>query len=186
MAVVKTISGTSLLDKITQKYKLRLYETPIGFKHICALMRKKSILIGGEEGGGIGFKNYIPERDGILAGLLLAEMMIANNKSLSALLKDMEAEFGSFVYLRKDIHYPAQSKGKVKQRLSLLRRQKKFGKVRIVKVKDYDGVKFYLADGSWILFRLSGTEPLIRIYAETESERKTRQLIAKGSRWIKN
>ncbi|MBN3038703.1 MAG: phosphoglucomutase/phosphomannomutase family protein [Candidatus Omnitrophica bacterium] len=184
-AIVKTISGTSLLDKIAKKYHLKIYETPIGFKHISELMQKKNILIGGEEGGGIGVKDYIPERDGILCGLLLVECMIARNMSLAGLLKDMEDEFGSFVYLRKDLRCPAEKKKLVRVRLADLSKKRSFAGIRVDKVKDYDGLKFYLADGSWILFRLSGTEPLLRIYAEAENRAKTKSLIANGKEILK-
>jgi len=92
--VVQTICGTVLVDKICEKYGLHMHETPVGFKYICDLMRERDILIGGEEAGGIGFKNYIPERDGILSGLLILEMMAHRNKSLTAILKEIEAEYG--------------------------------------------------------------------------------------------
>jgi alpha-D-glucose phosphate-specific phosphoglucomutase len=183
-AVVKTISGTTLLNLIAKKYKLKVYETPVGFKHISNLMQKKNILIGGEEAGGIGFKNYLPERDGILAGLLLLEMLIANNKSLTALLKEMQREFGNFLYLRKDFRCASRQKPKVRARLASLRKQKTFAGTKINRVKDYDGLKFYLASGSWILFRLSGTEPVLRIYAESSSLAKTRRLISAGEKYF--
>ncbi|GAH12649.1 unnamed protein product, partial [marine sediment metagenome] len=181
-AVVKTIAGTSLLERIAKKYKLKIYETPVGFKHIAELMLKKDILIGGEEAGGIGFKNYLPERDGILAGLLLLEMMLAENKSITALLKETEKEFGRYFYLRKDLKCPPHDKDKVRARLANLRKRKSFLRIKINKVEAYDGLKFYLVDGSWILFRLSGTEPLLRIYAESSSLTKTRRLIAEGAK----
>ncbi|MFC1631976.1 phosphoglucomutase/phosphomannomutase family protein [Candidatus Omnitrophota bacterium] len=184
--LVKTISGTSLIDKIAQKYHLRVYNTPVGFKHISDLMQKKDILIGGEEGGGIGFKNYLPERDGILGGLLLLEMLIAENKSLEDLLKDTAAEFGSFVYLRKDLHSRQQDKSKIRAKLQALRRRKTFFNLKIAKIEDYDGLKFCLVEGSWILFRLSGTEPILRIYAESSSLTKTKALISEGTKWIRN
>jgi len=181
-AVVKTIAGTSLLERIAKKYKLKIYETPIGFKHISRLMQKKNILIGGEEAGGIGFKNYLPERDGILAGLLLLEMLIARNEPLAALLKALQKEFGSYSYLRKDLRCPSRDRDKVRARLLKLRKQETFLDAKIRRVKDCDGLKFYLDDGSWILFRLSGTEPLLRIYAESDKTTKTRKLIAEGAR----
>ncbi|MFH1046646.1 MAG: phosphoglucomutase/phosphomannomutase family protein [Candidatus Omnitrophota bacterium] len=180
--VVKTISGTALLDKIAEKYKLALYETPIGFKHIARLMREKDILIGGEEGGGMGFKGYLPERDGILAGLLLVEMMVAQQASLADLLAAMEGEFGSYVYLRKDIHLSQRSKERLTVQLARMRDYNTFKGLKIVAKKDYDGVKLCLQDGSWILFRLSGTEPLLRIYAESSSILKTKELINAGKK----
>lgn len=181
-AVVKTIAGTALLERIAKKYKLKIYETPIGFKHISRLMQKKNILIGGEEAGGIGFKNYLPERDGILAGLLLLEMLIARNKPLTALLKALQKEFGRYFYLRKDLKCPPCDKDKVKTKLTNLRKRRSFLRIKINKVKDCDGLKFYLAGGSWVLFRLSGTEPLLRIYAESDNTTKTRKLIAEAKK----
>jgi len=181
-AVVKTIPGTALLERIAKKYKLKIYETPVGFKHISRLMESKNILIGGEEAGGIGVKNYLPERDGILAGVLLLEMMIANGKTLAGLLEDMQREFGSCVYLRKDIKCLSVDRLKIRQRLASLRKKKSFFGTTIRRIKDYDGLKFSLADGSWILFRLSGTEPVVRIYAESSSLSRTKKLIAEGAR----
>ena len=181
-AVVKTIAGTALLERIAKKYKLKIYETPIGFKHISRLMQKKNILIGGEEAGGIGFKNYLPERDGILAGLLLLEMLLAENKSIAALLKETEKEFGRYFYLRKDLQCSPHDKDKVKARLINLGKRKSFFRIKVNKVKAHDGLKLCLAGGSWVLFRLSGTEPLLRIYAESDSLVKTRSLITEGAR----
>jgi len=181
-ALVKTIAGTAFIDAIAKKYRLKVYETPVGFKHISYLIQRKNILIGGEEAGGIGFKNYLPERDGILAGLLLLEMLIAQNKSFADLLKSAQQEFGSFVYLRKDLKCSPLKKPKVRAALTRMRKRKVFSGVRIKKVKDYDGLKFCLADGSWILFRLSGTEPALRIYAESSSLARTKKLIADGQK----
>jgi alpha-D-glucose phosphate-specific phosphoglucomutase len=185
-AVVKTIAGTALLERIAKRYRLKVYETPVGFKHISGLMQKKDILIGGEEAGGIGFKKYIPERDGILAGLLLLEMMIDQGKSLAALLQEVENEFARFVYLRKDLKCTPNQRPKVRKRLTRMRRQRSFCGIAIAKIKDYDGLKFCLNDSSWILFRLSGTEPILRIYAESGSATKTRRLIAEGAKILKN
>lgn len=184
-AVVKTVAGTSLLERITKKYGLKIYETPIGFKHISDLMQKKDVLIGGEEAGGIGFKNYLPERDGILSGLLLLEALLANKKTITALLQDLEKEFGRYVYLRRDIKCLSAQKEKVRSALAKMRRRKVFLGSRIKKIKEYDGLKFYLASESWILFRLSGTEPVLRIYAESDSISKTKTLIAEGVRLLK-
>ncbi|UCB57662.1 MAG: phosphoglucomutase/phosphomannomutase family protein [Candidatus Omnitrophota bacterium] len=183
-AVVKNIAGTSLIERIAAKYKLKVYETPVGFKHISALMQRKNILIGGEEAGGIGFKDYLPERDGILGGLLLLEMMLSQKKSLKSLLEDTEDEFGSYFYLRKDIKCSLSGKNKIKTKLDKLRKKKTFLNKKITMIKDYDGLKFHLEDGSWILFRLSGTEPLLRIYAESSALAQTKRLIAQGGKAV--
>ncbi|MBN2097541.1 MAG: phosphoglucomutase/phosphomannomutase family protein [Candidatus Omnitrophica bacterium] len=183
-AVVKTIAGTSLIERIARKHRLPVYETPVGFKHISLLMQTKDILIGGEEAGGIGFKDYLPERDGILAGLLLVEMLIAQKKSISALLKALHQEFGPACYLRRDLRCLAKEKVAVKTKIAALRRLKNFLGEKITKIKDYDGLKFYLASGSWILFRLSGTEPLLRIYAEAQSLSRAKELLKEGRRLV--
>lgn len=184
-AVAKNIAGTSLIERIAAKYKLKVYETPVGFKHISGLMQRKNILIGGEEAGGIGFKDYLPERDGILGGLLLLEMMLVQEKSLKSLLEDMEDEFGSYFYLRKDIKCLLHDKNKIKTKLDKLRKKKTFLSKKITLIKDYDGLKFYLEDESWILFRLSGTEPLLRIYAESSTLLQTKRLIAQGGKIVR-
>lgn len=182
--VVKTISGTALLEQIAQKYNLKVYETPVGFKHISSLMETEDILIGGEEGGGIGVKNYLPERDGLLAGLLLLEMMLVNNKPIAELLKEMAGEFGQYVYLRKDITYTLNEKPEITAKFEGIRNLKTFAGQEVAKVKDYDGIKLCLANGEWILFRLSGTEPLTRIYAESSSREETERLIEAGKKLL--
>lgn len=178
-AVAKTISGTSSINKIAAHYKLKCYETPVGFKHICKLMLENNILIGGEESGGIGFKNYMPERDGMLSGLLLLQMMAYRNKGLIDIMNSVEKRFGSFRYLRADAHIKEDAKRRLNQRLRSHPLKDLLGK-RIVETKTYDGTKFIASDGSWLLLRLSGTEPIIRIYAESNDISRTRKLIAFG------
>lgn len=177
--VVKTVSGTSLLERIAKKHKLRLHETPVGFKHICKIMRHNDVLIGGEESGGIGFKNYIPERDGVLSGLLLMEMMAARKKSISRILKDIEKEYGSFFTKRIDIEYPEEKKRKIMGALKGLPPAELLGK-KVTGIKSSDGIKFLCEDDSWLLFRLSGTEPILRIYAEANTDKGVNSLLALG------
>lgn len=177
--VVKTIVGTNMLDNITQKFGLKLYETPVGFKYISQLMLKEDILVGGEEAGGIGFKNYIPERDGTLAGLLLLEMMSYRKKSIDKILKGMEAEFGRYYYLREDL----KLKG-LDADIQKFKDIKKLLDKGVVKVKDYDGIKLIASDGSWLMFRPSGTEPIMRIYAESKSLNRTKELLKFGRSMI--
>lgn len=178
-AVAKTISGTSLINKIAAHYKLKLYETPVGFKHICKLMLEDNILIGGEESGGIGFKNYMPERDGMLSGLLLLEMMACRKQGIIDIMNSVEKRFGIFRYLRADAHIKEDAKKKLLQRLKKNPFNDLLGK-RIVETKIYDGTKFIASDGSWLLLRFSGTEPIIRIYAESNDLARTRKLIGFG------
>ncbi|MDD5679987.1 MAG: phosphoglucomutase/phosphomannomutase family protein [Candidatus Omnitrophica bacterium] len=177
--VVQTICGTVLIDKICEKYGLKMHETPVGFKYICDLMRTKDILIGGEEAGGIGYKNYIPERDGILSGLLILEMMAYRNKSLKDILKGIEKEYGSFYYKRIDTKYPDDLKPKLMAMLKNTPPKEIMGK-KVVDVKSYDGVKLVLEDKSWLLLRLSGTEPILRIYAESSTDAKALKMLDIG------
>jgi len=173
--VVKTIVGTTLIDKITKQLNLRLFETPVGFKYISALMEKENVLVGGEEAGGIGFKGYIPERDGTLAGLLLLEMMIYRNKTMLEILNEMEDRFGRYYYLREDLKLQAPS-----SKLQDLQKIKRILGKDVVEVKDYDGIKLICSDGSWLMFRTSGTEPLIRVYAESGGLKRSKKLIEFG------
>lgn len=166
--VVKTISTTLLIDRIVTKLGLRLYETPVGFKHICELMLKGDILIGGEESGGVGIKNHIPERDGILSGLFLLEMMALEGSSINELLHSMEEEFGKLYYKRLDWSLPEEGRGLIK----MLRGSPPntiAGKA-VLDIKGYDGLKFILEGNSWLLLRPSGTEPVLRVYVEAPSQ----------------
>jgi len=179
--VVQTICGTVLINRICEKYGLLMHETPVGFKYICDLMRSRDILIGGEEAGGIGFKNYIPERDGILSGLLVLEMMAYRNKKLSTILQDMKKEYGSHYYRRIDTRYPSNLKRKLMHFLKSSPPAKILGK-KVVDVESYDGVKFILEDESWLLLRFSGTEPILRIYAEAASDKRAFKMLDAGKR----
>lgn len=178
-AVAKTISGSFLIDEIAGAYKLKLYETPVGFKHICELMCSDDVLIGGEESGGIGFKNYVPERDGTLAGLLLLEMMAHRKKSIRQILGDMEKRFGKFCQQRIDMEYPDKKKTALFSRLKEKPPASLLDK-KIVEIKTYDGVKFICEDKSWLLFRASGTEPILRIYCEGRSGTDVKKLLNLG------
>jgi len=178
--IIKTIAGSTLQDNVAKHYSLKLYETPVGFKYISDLMVKKNIVIGGEEAGGIGFKNYIPERDGTLAGLLLLEMLAYRKRTFKKIVKEMESKFGRYFYLRGDL----KLKGKAPDVHRLKSTEKLLGK-KVVEVKDYDGVKLVCEDESWLMFRASGTEPLVRVYAEAKSLAKSKRLIALGQKLIK-
>lgn len=179
--VVQTICGTILIDKICEKYGLKMHETPVGFKYICELMRSRDILIGGEEAGGIGFKNYIPERDGILSGLLVLEMMAYRRASLPKILEKIEKEYGSFYYRRVDIEYPDENKKKLIDTLKSSPPDKLLNK-RVVEIKIYDGIKFILEDKSWLLLRLSGTEPILRIYSEAPTDKMALKILEVGKK----
>lgn len=177
--VVKTIVGSNMLDNITSKLDLKLFETAVGFKYISELMINDDVLVGGEEAGGMGFKNYIPERDGSLAGLLLLEMMIQRKKPISRILKEMEKEFGRYYYVKdsielKHLNVDIREFSAVKELL---------GK-KVVEVKDNDGVKLICSDSSWLMFRGSGTEPIMRVYAESKSQVQAKKLLELGKKMI--
>lgn len=177
--VVKTISTTLLINRIASKLGLRVHETPVGFKHICELMLKGDILIGGEESGGIGIKNHIPERDGILAGLLLLEMMAFEKKTLPELLDSMSEEFGWLYYRRVDYNLlPGEGKRLIEtlrgSPINIIAGRK------VLDIQGYDGLKFILEGDSWILLRPSGTEPVLRVYVEAPSQEEVDQIIDFG------
>ena len=169
--IVKTIAGTTMIDHITQFLKAKLYETPVGFKYISNLMETQDILVGGEEAGGMGGKGYIPERDGTMAGLLLLEMMVYRNKDILEILNETEKQFGRYYYLREDLHLDTRIEPKKENLPGELLGQK------VTQVKDYDGIKLIFQDESWLMFRASGTEPIMRIYAEARSLARAKKLL---------
>ena len=173
--VVRAFNTTKMLDRIAAKYGRRLLECSIGYKHIADLMMEREIVMGGEESGGIGYGRYIPERDGVLNCLLLANVMAEEGKPLGQLVADLQREFGPHYYGRRDMHIPDP----VKQ--SAIRRAHadstvSLARYPILKKEGLDGIKFFLDAPSpdhgaeaWVLFRASGTEPLLRVYAEAAS-----------------
>lgn len=173
--IVKTIAGTTMIDNIAKFLGVKLYETPVGFKYISNLMEKEDIVAGGEEAGGMGVKGYIPERDGTVAGLLLLEMMVYRNKDILKILNDVEKQFGRYYYVREDLHLNKQFDLK-KDILP-----KEILGEKVIQVKDYDGIKLICADESWLMFRGSGTEPIMRVYAEAKNLTKAKKILAFGS-----
>lgn len=178
--VVKTICGTTLIDNIAKKLGLKLYETPVGFKYISDIMVSERIIAGGEEAGGIGLQDYIPERDGSLAGLLLLEMMVYEKKDIKRIMVEMEKEFGSYHYERLDLKIDKDAYDE-----DHIKKQKKLLGKKVIGVKDFDGVKLIAEDESWLMFRPSGTEPLVRIYSEAKSVTRAKQLIKFGQSLLK-
>lgn len=177
--VIQTICGTFLIEKICKKYGLKMHETPVGFKYICDLMLKEDILIGGEETGGVAFKNSIPERDGILSGLLMLEMMAVRKKKILDILKAVDKEYGTYEYRRLDVKYPDDKKAKLMDMLKTKAPAEVAGK-KVVEIKSPDGYKFICEDRSWLMLRLSGTEPILRIYAEASNEKKALAILEFG------
>ena len=178
-SVVTTISNTALIYKVARKLGLKVHETPIGFKYICDIMRRENVLIGGEESGGIGFQNYLYERDGMLSALLLMQMMAMRQQSFDQILRAVEKEYGKLYYVRNDLSYPNELKPKLFEWLKNKPPQSYDGHV-VKETKSQDGVKFILDDDSWLLFRLSGTEPILRIYSEATSQKLAESLVQQG------
>jgi phosphomannomutase len=190
-AVTRAFNTTKMLDRICKKYGRELIEHGIGFKFVCDYMLEREILMGGEESGGIGFQRHLPERDGLLNALLLANVMAEENKTLGELVADLQAEYGEHQYGRIDLHIPDDVKNQAIARArSLQPGDPAIAGMPILRQETLDGVKFYLdnpeaatmpnAAETWILFRASGTEPLMRIYTESCSRESVATLLEAG------
>jgi phosphomannomutase len=164
-AIVKTVSTTRMVDLLAKKFGLELFETPIGFKYICEMMLERDILMGGEESGGLGVKGHIPERDGILLGLLLLEAVAVSGKGLRQLLDETMDDIGHFYYQRIDRRIEATAKERLIAQLRSHPPTEIDGQ-RVVATNFSDGFKFIFENGDWLLIRPSGTEPVLRLYSE--------------------
>jgi phosphomannomutase len=178
--VVRTVSTTRMIDRLAKKHDLPVFETPVGFNHIADYMLKQDILIGGEESGGISFRGHIPEGDGILMGLMMVELIAHSGTSLYELVEDLLKEVGPAFYQRNDLrlNHPV-SKERMTQHL-VNNAPSTIGGETVVDIKTVDGVKYLLADDSWLLIRPSGTEPVLRVYAEGRSSDMLQALIGFG------
>jgi phosphomannomutase len=174
--IVKTFSTTRLIERVAQTLGATLHETPIGFKYVADLMLTRKILVGGEESGGIGFGSFMPERDGILSGLLVAECAAYYKLPLSEIIANMEAEFGALHYDRRDLHRPMDRCARLIDRVRASELNDVFGP-RFANREEKDGVKLNFEDGTWILFRKSGTEPIIRIYCESPDSARVQEML---------
>ena len=178
--VVRTFSQSVLLRRIAAAEGLKIFETPIGFKYIADLMLREDILIGAEESGGIGVRGHLPERDGILNSLLLLEAVVAAGRTPTELVREMHREFGEFYYDRRDLHTDVARGLSLVAELASAPPPAAAG-FEVTGVERTDGTKLLFADESWLLFRQSGTEPVLRIYSEATSKEKVRQLLDAGS-----
>ena len=177
--MIKALTTTSMVDKMCAKHGIELVETGVGFKYIAAEMIKGNVILGAEESGGIGFPGHVPERDGILAGLMLLELLAVEKTSINKLLARLEKEYGPHRYARIDTHFPLEKRAAL---MAFCKNNPpaKLLKSPVVDVKSYDGVKFVAQDGSWLMLRGSGTEPILRIYAESSSDRAAQTLLKLG------
>jgi phosphomannomutase len=181
-AVVRTVSTTRMIDRLAARYGLKLYETPVGFNHIADYMMSEDVLIGGEESGGISFKGHIPEGDGPAMGLLLVEIISAMRKSLHGLVEDLLDDVGPAYYERADLRlsHPV-SKSEMTDFLTN-KAPAEIGEQKIIEISNRDGVKYITADDSWLLIRPSGTEPVLRVYAEGRNQQMVKDLLGYGKR----
>lgn len=178
--VVRTVSTTRMVDRLCQKYGLPLVETPVGFSHIADLMMKGDVLIGGEESGGISINGHIPEGDGVLMSLLVLEIVAASGKTLGQLFDELEEEVGPTFYARTDLRLKrAVQKSEMVRRLSE-DAPKQIAGMNVSEVSTIDGAKYIMEDESWLLIRPSGTEPVLRVYAEARSQEAQSGLLAYG------
>lgn len=174
--IAKTFSVTKLIDALANKFNRKLHEVPIGFKYICELMLEQNILIGGEESGGIGTSLYLPERDATVSALLLAELMAWHGKSLGELIARLHKEFGEHHYGRIDLDVRRAQKEKAIAHFSS-DKLKQFDGWSVQRRENLDGIKLYLGDIGWVMVRASGTENLLRIYAETAKTETTQEVL---------
>jgi alpha-D-glucose phosphate-specific phosphoglucomutase len=180
--VGKSVATTNMINALAQHHKVELHETPVGFKYIGELIKQDKIAIGGEESAGLSIRHHVPEKDGILAGLLCCEMVAKRGKSLNAQLKQLFAQVGSFYPQRENFRLTQEVKEKFTGKLGSEPREF-FGR-KIKEVVRTDGLKLVFEDGSWVCYRLSGTEPVVRVYAEAGGQKDLEKLSAAAKQWI--
>jgi len=180
--VGKSVATTNLINALAEKHKIELHETPVGFKYIGELIKQDKILIGGEESAGLSIRKHVPEKDGMLAGLLCCEMVARRGMSLGNQLAKLFADVGSFYPLRENFSLTPEVKAKFTEKLR--RDPSEFHGTKVAEVVRTDGLKLVLADGSWVCYRLSGTEPVVRVYSEARSKEDLAKLSAAAKAWI--
>ena len=174
--VVFTFSVTDKLKKMAEKFHLPYEITKVGFKYIAEIMTKEDVLVGGEESGGLAVKGHIPERDGIWVGLLVLEFMAKTGKTVKGLVQEVYDEVGAFAFERDDLHITEAQKQAVIAACNN-RSYKAFGSYKIIGVEDLDGWKFLFGDEKWVMIRASGTEPVLRVYAQAPTLAETRIML---------
>jgi phosphomannomutase len=177
--IVRTETSTVMANKLAALYNVPVVETSVGFKYVAPIMIKEKALIGGEESGGYGFRGHVPERDGLLAALYFLDLMVSLKKTPSELVNYLFKKVGPHYFDRWDLAFPDAARGEIIRRVKNSRPAALAG-TAVTRIDDFDGYKFSLVDGSWLLVRFSGTEPLLRIYAEAGSEARVNQLLGQG------
>ena len=180
--VARTVATTHLIDRVAKLHNREVLETPVGFKYIGELIMQDKIAIGGEESAGLSIRHHVPEKDGVLAGLLCCEAVAKRGKSLGEQLKQISNKVGSFFPLRQNFRLTDEVKKKFTEKLK--QDPQSFCGQKVSEVVRTDGLKLVLGDGSWVCYRLSGTEPVVRVYTEARSESDLENLSAAGKQWI--
>lgn len=181
--IVKTVTTTAMARKLAKLYDIPVYETPVGFKYVGPKMMETGAIMGGEESGGFGFAGHIPERDGVLAGLFLLDLMIKLRKSPSQLIEYLYSLVGAHYYDRIDIHLAPEQRQAALERVAASKPDKIAG-LTVTHIDALDGFRYVLEDGGWLLIRFSGTEPLLRIYTETTDSSRVQAILADGRRLV--
>lgn len=176
---VRSVTMTGMCDPLAERRGYPIVETSVGFKFIGSTMVEQDALLGGEESGGFGFRGHLPERDAIVAGLYLLDLMVRLGKPMSGAVQYLKETLGDWHYLRLDVAYPADQRQAILDRVARARPESLDGSP-LASVGTKDGFKFYAQDGSWLLIRFSGTEPLLRIYTETTSPERVQQILRQG------
>jgi len=178
-ALVRTLTSTTMVDRLGEIFNVPVYETPVGFKYVAPIMLAKNALIGGEESGGYGFRGHMPERDGLLAGIYFLDLMLKTGKTPSQLIDYLYSKVGPHYYQRRDFTFPEDERQTITKRISDNLPRSIEG-VEVAKINTTDGFHLTLADTTWLLIRFSGTEPVLRIYAESESPARVERLLELG------
>ncbi len=181
-SVVRTVSTTRMIDRLAKRYGLTVHETPVGFNHIADYMMSEDVLLGGEESGGISFKGHIPEGDGPIMGLLLVEIIAKSGKTLGQLVDDLLNDVGPAFYERADLRLSRPVAKKEMTEMLVNQAPAEIGGLKVAEISSRDGVKYILADDSWLLIRPSGTEPVLRVYAEGRSQAIVKELLGYGQK----
>ena len=180
--VAKSVATTNLINALADHHKVPLFETPVGFKYIGELIIADKIAIGGEESAGLTIRGHVPEKDGVIAGLLVAEMVAKRGKSLGAQLQELFGKVGSFYPVRENFHLTPDAKAKFTEKLKV--DPSELGGRKVTSVVRTDGLKLVLDDGSWVCYRLSGTEPVVRAYTESRNQADMAALAASAERFV--
>ncbi|HET9363632.1 MAG TPA: phosphoglucomutase/phosphomannomutase family protein, partial [Candidatus Angelobacter sp.] len=182
--VAKSVATTNMVNALAEHHDVQLYETPVGFKYIGELIKQDKIAIGGEESAGLSIRHHVPEKDGIIAGLLCCEAVARRKRSIGEQIKDLFGKVGSFYPQRENFRLTPEVKAKFTSKLR--NDPAEFSGRRVKQAVRTDGLKLVLDDGSWVCYRLSGTEPVVRVYSEAKTEPELQKLAAAAREWIEN